>query len=318
MDSITQGLLGAVSSQAIMGKKCPFYAIILGIIAATIGDLDIIIRSKDPLTMIVYHRQFSHALIAIPLGGAFIAGLFLLLLPKLRTNWLLLTIASMVAYATHIFLDVCTSFGTQIFWPWSHARITLNLLPIVDPIITFLLLAGLILIIIKPARWRALMTITLLGLYILFAAFQHHRAFLALQKILPQDAKKVEVLPTVGQLYIWHAYYQKDEKIFFNVINTPYLSKPYLHSSNVFPLYREKNLPKWVLTNKKALRDFKIFSWFSNTYLTSPNNNPTTIVNARFIVGINPITFLWGIHFNNAKDYKHVEWLRRISMQKRL
>ena len=64
MDSLTQIVLGASVAEATLGKKIGNKAIVLGAIAGTIPDLDIVTRFfVDDLTASVMHRGFSHSLI---------------------------------------------------------------------------------------------------------------------------------------------------------------------------------------------------------------------------------------------------------------
>ena len=46
-----------------------------------------------------------------------------------------------LAFFTHVLLDLMTTWGTQIFWPYS-ARFSLDSLFIIDPFVTFPLLIG--------------------------------------------------------------------------------------------------------------------------------------------------------------------------------
>ena len=64
MDSLTQIILGASVAEAALGKKIGNKAILLGAIAGTIPDLDIVTRFfTDDLTASTMHRGFSHSLI---------------------------------------------------------------------------------------------------------------------------------------------------------------------------------------------------------------------------------------------------------------
>ncbi|GIS21122.1 MAG: hypothetical protein CM15mP120_30380 [Pseudomonadota bacterium] len=51
--------------------------------------------------------------------------------------------ACLAGYATHGLLDACTSYGTQLFWPFSNVRVAWNNSSIVDPLFT-LPLVGLV------------------------------------------------------------------------------------------------------------------------------------------------------------------------------
>ena len=64
MDSLTQIVLGASVAEATLGKKIGNKAILLGAIAGTIPDLDIVARFfVDDLSASVMHRGFSHSLL---------------------------------------------------------------------------------------------------------------------------------------------------------------------------------------------------------------------------------------------------------------
>jgi len=78
MDPLTQGTLGASLSQSFAGdKKLVKYASILGFLAGMAPDLDLFIRSsEDPLLFLDFHRQFTHSLFFIPIGGFLCALLF--------------------------------------------------------------------------------------------------------------------------------------------------------------------------------------------------------------------------------------------------
>ena len=83
MDSLTQIVLGASVAEASLGKKIGNKAIVLGAIAGTIPDLDIVLRFfVDDLSAIEMHRGFSHSLL-FPFLAAPILGY---LLKKLYSN----------------------------------------------------------------------------------------------------------------------------------------------------------------------------------------------------------------------------------------
>ena len=56
-----------------------------------------------------------------------------------------LLIAATLAAVVHVLMDVCTSAGVALFWPWGTTRLAWDWLPGVDPWILALLLAGILL-----------------------------------------------------------------------------------------------------------------------------------------------------------------------------
>ena len=71
MDPFTQGTLGAALPQATRHRADIGAAGALGFVSGMAADLDVLIRSSsDPLMFLEYHRQFTHSLIFIPVGGS--------------------------------------------------------------------------------------------------------------------------------------------------------------------------------------------------------------------------------------------------------
>ena len=83
MDPLTQGVLGSAVAQQSANKKNIIIATLFGFLSGLAPDLDIFIRSNhDPLLALEYHRQFTHSLIFIPIGGLICAVIFYYLFAK--------------------------------------------------------------------------------------------------------------------------------------------------------------------------------------------------------------------------------------------
>ena len=136
MDPVTQGAFGAIFAQTISNKKKILVGSIVGCLAGLAPDLDIFIRSaSDPLLKLEYHRQFTHSIIFIPIG-ALIVTLFSKMLFRKYLSWFETYLFSFFGYATHGLLDACTSYGTQLLWPFSDERISWNYISVVDPFLS--------------------------------------------------------------------------------------------------------------------------------------------------------------------------------------
>ena len=131
LDIVTQGLLGATLAQASAGKNEARIATLIGFSSALLADADTLIRSaSDPLLNIEFHRHFTHSLIFIPIGGLLAA---VILWPFLRRHitFKRLFFYALLGYATSGLLDACTSYGTQLLWPFSDERIAWRIIAIV-------------------------------------------------------------------------------------------------------------------------------------------------------------------------------------------
>ena len=146
MDPISQGTVGAVFAQTISSKKDIVKITVIGCLAGMAPDLDILIIREDPILFLEYHRQFTHSLVFIPIG-ALIVTLFTRLFFKKYFKQAY--IYSTLGYATHGLLDACTTYGTQLFWPFTNDRIAWNTISIIDPLFTLPILFLILFAIIK-------------------------------------------------------------------------------------------------------------------------------------------------------------------------
>lgn len=320
MDPVTQGLLGAAVSQACFTKKLGRKAWQLGALAGMAPDLDILIRSQaNPLLFILYHRQFTHALSFIPIGGLIVAAIYLLFCKSLRPHWLTVFFAATLAYATHGILDACTSYGTVLLWPFSYKRIAWDIVSIIDPVFTLLLLLGVATSAIQLKAKPAILGLIAAMAYLGFANVQHYRATTMQQALIhsrQQTSQHARVTPTLANVFIWRSIYRYQHKIYLDTIYTPLLSKSYARTGIIVPSFNQRDIPKTIKRNKMLLHDFEVFNWFSDGFVTPFSNKPLRLVDARYLLSRKPLIALWGIEFPDAvPTQQHVRWIRRVKKQ---
>ena len=102
MDPITQGGLAQHLLNS-LEKSTVLLATLLGFLSGLAPDLDVFIRSEqDPLLALVFHRQFTHSLLFIPIGGLICSTLFYYLITKQKSMTFKDTyIYATIGYATH-------------------------------------------------------------------------------------------------------------------------------------------------------------------------------------------------------------------------
>lgn len=153
MDPITHGIAGALLGKGLFSRRETKVAIFAATLGAVFPDIDIVadIVTRDPLSIVKYHRALTHSFAAMP----FFAMLLAALTPPVL-NWLKrrysslgdweaprfwkLTLIYMVGIASHIILDGMTSFGTRMWWPISGERVAWDMLFIVDFAFTTIIL----------------------------------------------------------------------------------------------------------------------------------------------------------------------------------
>jgi len=148
MDSLTQAVLWAAVWHAVLWKKIGTKkALIFWAVAGTIPDLDVLVSYKNILDYVEYHRWLSHSVLFAVFWWAWFALLFHKYFDKAKKasfkDWYLMVF---LWFFTHALLDCFTTWGTQLFYPFSDMRIAFQSVFIIDlfytlPFIILLILA---------------------------------------------------------------------------------------------------------------------------------------------------------------------------------
>ena len=309
MDPISQGTVGAAFAQSTASKNNIIRIGFIGFLAALTPDLDVLIRSSDdPILFLEYHRQFSHSLFFIPFGSLIVA---LLLFPFFKGSMCLKTIyvASFLGYATHGLLDACTSYGTQLFWPFSDERVTWNNISIVDPLFTLPIVILLILAITTRRRIFSFIAIGGSGVYLSLGFVQYERTHTAAMQLADSrghDAERLTLKPSFGNLILWKSIYQHDDVYFVDAIRTVY-SSTWCSGESIRKFDYEYHLPS-LDKNSQQARDIERFRWFSQDYL-GYNEEDRLVTDIRYSMLPNQITPMWGIVIDKNQNVdKHASW----------
>ncbi len=307
MDPLSQGVLGASAPQSFSRGKDLGAAGLLGFFAGMAADLDVLIRSNtDPLLFLEYHRQFTHSLVFIPFGGM-ICGLVLHYLLGKRRGLSLgqSCLYCTLGYATHALLDACTTYGTQLLWPFSDARFAWNAVSIIDPLFTFPLLA---LVMLAATRKQALYgRIALLWAitYMLIGVVQRDRAVdygheLALQR--GHHPVRLEAKPSFANLLLWKIVYETEDKFFVDAVRVGFEKKTYV-GDNLVKLDLARDMP-WLDPTSQQARDVQRFHWFSNGYVALDPKHENRVIDIRYSLVPNEVDALWSIELSPSATSK--------------
>ena len=139
MDPITHITSGALGAQVLRKPlRNDRYLMVFCILAAWLPDIDNFVGLLGTEFYLIHHRSFTHSFI----GGIPLAALFVVIF-RLFVRSLSFKRGMIIAYAfilVHIFLDLITSYGTQIFFPFTNARYAVTCVFILDPIYTLTML----------------------------------------------------------------------------------------------------------------------------------------------------------------------------------
>ncbi|MDG5766791.1 metal-dependent hydrolase [Balneolales bacterium ANBcel1] len=311
MDPITHGLTGAAAAQLASDKEKQRPAALTGLVAAMLPDLETFIHHPaDPLFNIEIHRQFTHALLFIPVGALLTAGLLWWLMRN-HLSFRELFFFSLLGFATHGFMDAVTSYGTELLWPFSDTRVAWHLLPIVDPLLTIVMgvLAGAAFYYRK--KRFAWLFFAWLAIYLLAGFIQRERGTAAMEAVAQQRGHTVErmvVKPTIGNLVLWRSTYQSGDSIHVDAVRSGFFAPPVVYPGDVTPLVT----PSRHFSHMKGTvlyDDLRRFQRFSDGYLIFHPDDDQIIGDARYSMVPNELVPLWGIEADTTKPDRHVPFL---------
>ena len=300
MDPLSQAAFGASLSQSFAkdGKK-QLSAMVIGALAGMAPDLDILINSDyDPLLFLEYHRQFTHSLVFIPFG-ALLCALVFYPFAKKKLSFKQIYFFSFLAYATHGLLDACTSYGTQLFWPFTNERVAWNVVSIVDPLFTLPVLFLIILAAFKKNSRYARMAFIYAVIFLSLGTIQKNRAENVLAELALQRGHQIErshVKPSFANRHLWKLIYEYDGRFYVDAVKLLW-DTDIISGTSVQKLNVQKEFP-WLPDNSQQAKDIERFRWFSDDYLAVSANDKKLISDVRYSFIPNNINSMWGIEIN--------------------
>ncbi len=315
MDPITHGALGSACAQAVLDKPPARVVLITGVLAGMAPDLDTLSYSpNDPLLSLIYHRNFTHSLIFIPIGAILLTLSLCLLFRNFRKHWRLTFLAALIGFATHGLLDACTSYGTVLFSPFLQTRVSWDIVAIIDPMVTFPLVIGTALSVIYLKRYFVLLALLWVAIFFGFNGYQHHRAIDIASHYYQQkgEIRKIRALPEMASSTKWRIIALINNNIYTGLAYVPIWGNSQLKVGKHFPHFKQSDLPYVLIKSPSLMRDFKIFNWFTGGWLVRAPTQELIIADARYIINFPPIA-LWGIGLNKKK--KHVSKHQYIHME---
>jgi len=205
MDTVTHGLTGWLISRAIpsdSGRREATAAVVVGSLLPDADNVTSLLGSESYLRL---HRGLSHGFAGIAVTSLLIA-LLLYRFGKWKDLKKLYLLA-LLGQLSHVALDLLNSYGTQIFQPFSDARVSFDLLFVVDLVFTGIIVTGLLLSRRRSAPAQA--AIMGLCVYVGFATFLHFQAEDAMRTAARQHGVRVvsaSALPRLGEVHIGNGF----------------------------------------------------------------------------------------------------------------
>lgn len=276
MDSLTHTVLGACVGDAIAGKKLGKKAMLWGALANNLPDIDIITSVwMNQADSLLAHRGFTHSILFALIVSPVMAWLF----AKYNKNKEMLFKDWLLIFGTgnfiHIIIDSFTCYGTGWFEPFTHHRVSWNLIFVADPFFTIGFLVSAIALLILRAKSHARRKWTnfafiLWGMYMCVAGYDKFIADGVFREQLAE--KKVNytsyfTTPSPLNSFLWYDVAKGD-------------SGYYISYYSVFDKSKDLNFT-FKPQNKDLLNDYpstpelqKLLR-FSQEYYTIENHNDT-------------------------------------------
>lgn len=269
MDSITQVTLGAAIGESLLGKKMGIRAAAWGAFLGTVPDLDILANPfLDTVSELRFHRGLTHSLLFCFLASPLFGYIINHIQQKWDIGWQRWTKVVFLVFFTHILLDLQTTYGTQIFYPFSDWPITTDSIFIIDPVYTLLLLMGLIpaLFLEKTSGTRKLLNrggLLLSTLYLVWglgikahvhsvydASFEHQFGYY----------DRIKTTPNGPTTFLWTGYIIRKDTVYQSVYS--------IFDDDTDLKFRTIPRNTALIEDLKNDRGVEVLLWFSRGYYT--------------------------------------------------
>ncbi|MCW9705607.1 metal-dependent hydrolase [Fodinibius salsisoli] len=222
MDTITQLALGGAVGEAVLGKKMGNKGPLWGAAIGIVPDLDVVVLPfVSQVEALAIHRGISHSLLFCAIAAPLFGWLLNRRYKEKNIGWGRWAWMVCLALLTHIGIDVCTTYGTQILQPFSNQLFSLNSIFIIDPFYTVPLIAGLITALFMQRdslrrRWVNRAGLALSSLYLIAGlAIKTHVNDVFDQNLAAQGirAEQQMTTPTPFNIFLWTGYAVEQDTI---------------------------------------------------------------------------------------------------------
>lgn len=320
LDNVTHAALGLAIQQAGF-PSLSTAGLTLAIAASELPDIDVFFGIGNPWSMITTHRGITHSIILAPLAAAVLAGIWSRL--SHAGSFVSYFVLALVCLLGHIFLDVLTTYGTQILEPFSQQRFRLGWVAVIDPVMTAALLAG------GVAAWwihsqnpATAAHVALAGLlvaagYMGLGAWQHARAMGVIGQQTASLGRPIaaDASPQLGTIFLWRLLYTND--------NTFWLAR---YNSLTGQLSGEQALPADIDASLRPLLETpraRVFRAFAGDlirpHIDLKDPNALVLEDMRFSWPTDSPTGLWALRMAFSRDGQAAPQVQQVQfVQRRL
>jgi inner membrane protein len=226
MDTLTHALSGMLVARA-SHKKADELPLWMrswaGFFIGAFPDIDFVSRYFGITAFLNFHRGITHSILMIPIWALILAWL-LAKLSQDKYSWKLFLPVCLLSLSIHIFGDVITAYGTEVFAPLSDLRVSIPTTFIIDLYFSGIILLAILLSVFfrQHARRVALTGVFVLMSYILLQGYWMQSAMQEAYASLPSEKAKnaqVSVLPQPLSPFNWKLIVETDDRYYVRYIN---------------------------------------------------------------------------------------------------
>jgi inner membrane protein len=311
MDPFTHALSGMAASFCLpLNKKRQH---VFCILAASLPDIDNLAFLWGHEAYLIHHRGFCHSFA----GGFLLAVILLLIYRRFDKDfaWYKVLCLAYFLVGLHLFLDVITSYGTQLLLPLSNHRWSMPCVFIIDFLLTGTLAAGVFgaCVVKKHRKKIALFTMTFIFLYPGFCKIIHFFQLERSKTVLSHEIKDIHhitVLPDLCAPIYWKIIIEKEnyyELRHLSILKDIRLSKSYR--------YKKADLNQMIKTTPH-ISFLKTFAWFVDFPVEKQENinqmKSITVFDLKFVTVIpwlkiqrdNRMPFQLHLFYNEQRELK--------------
>ena len=278
MDSLTHIVLGACIGEVVAGKQLGKKAMLLGAVAQSIPDIDFLTSFFLPTsTDLLAHRGFTHSILFALLIAPLLGLLSVRLQKSTKQSISFWSFFWGLEIMVHLFIDCFNVYGTGLFEPFSHYRVSFNTLFVADPLFTIVpLIATLILVLVRKQwanrRKLAVLAIATSTVYLGYASGNKLYIDSIVRKSLPPTSLSTGryfTTPTQLNSLLWYVVAEADSGYY-----TGYLS---IMDKDKTVKYRFVPKREYLIMNQEDSGELLQLNRFSQGYYTIEKRNDTLI-----------------------------------------
>lgn len=274
MDSLTQITLGAAVGEAVLGRHVGRKAALWGAVGGLIPDLDILANPfVSEVQQLAIHRGFTHSLVFVVLMSPLAGWLLSRFHPDEGVSWRSWSALAFWAFLTHIALDCFTTYGTQIFQPFSNYPVSFNSIFIIDLLYSIPLAVGILGALVMDRsspghRWANYFGLTLSTGYLLLTVVNKQFADAAFTSSLRAQNipyERMMTRPTPFNNVLWMGMADDGESLWIGLYS--------LLDDDRSIDFQRVDKRRRLLADKRDQLPVQRLLWFSRGYYTMTQQN---------------------------------------------